>query len=404
MPHNLRPSAIDAYRQSLPGGQWEAPTPSVATWIRIATLLHAGSAGRTSAERDALVEHCSRIARESTSDAYALEATQDPHGIDSPTAVLRGLAEHVVRYNQIHLGAHMLSSLYDLYASDAIESSRILALLRVVATLTGQEEISLARSRRLFATASQLRHPELLYKAWTGLVSYFYARGNLPRMAIATRRALKYAERIGTGRLIALALSSRSAALGLSGDYGQAVADCWRGLTLTDHPQVRVQLLGNAAETLYRGGHWRASRAARAAILTHRLEPDPLLVILGGYAVTCSALGDVAGVRWAADQALAFTSAHRFSRGGAQGLLGCAQACGEVGLYELAATLYTRGMAIAEANGYHDLRFRPEPAKQPRKAQLAEPFRGDAANALRRIEDLAPDGVAADLVLAVNQA
>ena len=79
--------------------------------------------------------------------------------------------------------------------------------------------------------------------------------------------------------------------------------------------------------------------------------------------------------------------------------MGCADACGEVDLADLAKTLYDRGRAMADAYGYHDLQFRADPSvRRPRSTPV--PLEGSVKSTLDSIAELAPDGVPTDAVLA----
>jgi hypothetical protein len=168
---------------------------------------------------------------------------------------------------------------------------------------------------------------------------------------------------------------------------------------MADHPLSRSNILTNLGETLYRGGHYAAARAARALALGTEPASHPVFVTLGGYAACCAALGDIEGVKWASGQAIRLAEGARASRQLAQGLMGCADACGEIGLRDVAKDLYDRGRAMADQYGFHDLQFRADPSAP--RAQSQAPAAQADAEVLASIVEMAPDGVALDTVLEV---
>jgi hypothetical protein len=398
---SFRLSASEAYARDC-AGEWQPPTPLLAAAITIATRLQAAAAALPPAEQVAVVASCETEARDLVVRAglhpqQVQDSSRDP-GAATSLRVLRG---QVAGAGHDTLALHLVESLMEIYSPDAVEHGRLIDMLRVLAFLRGDLEREWAHIVRLLMLGRQLRSEELLFRAWSAAGQNALQRGNLPDYARRIARCRKYAERIGDPRLIAYAHEQHAILMGLRGDHAAALVLHWRSLALTDHPTAVLVTLGNAAETLYRCGQFRAARSARArAIALCRFNDFTITVYhLGGYAGCCAALGDVDGVQWSARQVLRFPGAARDNRPFAQGLLGIADACGQVGLDALASELYALGISIADAKGFHDLRFRPRPAKQPAPRAVALPLAGEAEKALQSILDLAPDGVARDLEL-----
>ena len=396
----FRGSAVAAYRSGLLNGRWEAPSPFLAASISVASILQAATLERSEAGRERTIAQAEEWAAAALPPSLrALGSYLDPSDVESPTRAIRTLTELLARHaKQAHsLGNHILDSLALLYPLQSLEGGRILSHSMRTAMRGGRLDLAFDQGRILLGLGRRLRSDELLAKSWMCLFMYGNMRGNLPLMDRANRRSLKHVTPLNDRRLLAEALAHRGVLYGLRGDYGGSVEVCWRSVQLTDYPLARNYTLANIAETLYRSGHFRASRAARAQLLPHCTEPNILFICLGGYAVCCAELGDDAGVIWASNQALALLENVQMDRGVAQGLLGCANACGRVGLDELSRTLYQRGLRLADTHGFHDLRFLPDPTAGPRRT--AAPFSGAAEEARRSIVELAPDGVSPDLVL-----
>ena len=397
---SLRLSALEAYAQSFPAGQWEAPSPFLAAAIEIATRLQAATM-LSGTERFAVLARCAADAREGLIESglhpeFMLDSALDPGASTS----LRALRLQVANRGHKPLAQHLIESLLEIWPPDTLEYGRTLDVLRLAAVIEGDSELEMAHTKRLLMVGRRLKSDELMFRAWHGAAYNALFRGNLPCFAKRITHGRKHAERTGDPRLLASMHDLFAILAGSRGDYPTALVHHWRAVATADHPFALANLSGNTAETLYRSGHFRAARAARAIALTHSRERSSLLVHLGGYAVCCAALGDIDGVQWAAGQTLKLSVNLQDNRGVVQGLLGIADACGQVGLTDIASDLYTRGMRIADAKGYHDLRFREDPTKSSRP----EPVRleGDAVEALQAILRLAPDGVSRDLELVAN--
>jgi tetratricopeptide (TPR) repeat protein len=398
-PADLRQSALATYREGLPGGAWEAPPPIVAGCISVATILQSATRASSKAARTRMIERAAAIADEFLTPAErAAGGHFDRVGFDSPALRIRALLEKMEEPGIRHrrLEDHVLQSLGDLYPPSTLDGGMILGARASVARFLSAPELTLERALALFRSARRQKDDALLANAWNQIGAYFEIRGNLPRTERAVRRIVKYAERAGDPRLMTQGFIVLGVARGLRGDYEESVRCLWRAYRTAEHPRLRSSALLNLAETLYRSGHYRAARAARAVILQSRPSNTALVISLGGYAVCCSALGDVHGVVWAAKQLEAIAGRYPESRPLAQGLLGGADACGEVGLNEQARALYERGMAMAEARGYHDLRFRPDPTARVVKRIEVQQLEGEAGRARDSIVRMAPHGVAVD--------
>lgn len=398
-PADLRQSALAAYRDGLPGGTWEAPPPILGGCISIAAILQGATRAPSSAARSKMVERAAAIADEFLTPA---ERTAGGHfdliGQDTPALRIRAFLEKMAQPGIRHriLEDHVLQSLGELYPPSTQEGGMILRARANVARFLSAPELTLERALVLLRMGREQKDNVLLANAWNQIGGYFEIRGNLPRTERAARRAMKYAQRIGDARLITQGFIGLGVISGMRGDHEGSVRDLWRAYRMAEHPRLRSSALVNLAETLYRAGHYRASRAARTVVLQSRPTHSVLVISLGGYAVCCSALGDIQGVLWAARQLDAIASRFPASRPLAQGLLGGADACGEVGLNHQARGLYERGMAMAESHGYHDLRFRPDPTARVAERAVVQQLEGEAGQARDSIVRMAPHGVAAD--------
>lgn len=399
---SLRQTAIAAYREDLPGGDWEPPSPHLAGVIAIASLLQATTEASAPDDRSRGLLRAADMTRELLGpEVVAMGCRTDPAGLDGPVDVLRLLGERTEVSYAHHrvLAGHIYESLRGLLPRVSLESGRVLAHEIRNAALRGQDALTLARAKTLVRIGRQLRNDELLFRGWSGIGSIAQLRGNIPRGYKLRQRSLRYAERSGEARPISLALVNMAAVLGMLGRYDESVACGWRALQLNDHPDLRAIALGDLGETFYRTGHIAASRAARAVALKLNLDFNAVFVNLGGYAATSAILGDLVGATWASLQALALAEKHKPTQGLAQGLLGCADACGHIGLDDLARKLYQRGLQIADAKGYHDLRFRADPTQRVLERFAVHSFDGAAEEARRSIFELAPDGVSHDFTL-----
>ena len=94
---------------------------------------------------------------------------------------------------------------------------------------------------------------------------------------------------------------------------------------------------------------------------------------------------------------MGLSAGHRPNRSIAQGLFGCADACAEVGLTDLAVSLYRSAHEMADAQGYHDLRFW-EDFKQPKGRKRVSLDVG-ADEVRRSVLELAPEGVSSKRIL-----
>jgi hypothetical protein len=388
-PTSYRPSALEV------GPNADAGAVMIASSLQLAADLPGGE------ERDALVARARESAAHLLGGGVLAESWLDPIGCGSPTGPLRALAQWLNVRDHIPLGTHIVESLLLMSEPGSLEQGRILMQLASQAGLSGHGDMLAEHSRVIFTLGRRLHSDELLYKAWVQQNSHRYQRGNIPAWGAAVRRVVKYAERMGDSRLMALALNMRMTLLGQYGKLDQALAEGWRGVEMCDHPAVRERLLVNIGEALKRAGDYRAARAAAAALLRTPLEPSVMAAVLGSYSESSAGLDDPAGVQWATEQLLARTAdPTRLSRGFAMGLMSCADACGLAGLDALAEKAFSRSKAMAEAKGYHDLRLRTMHKARAATRDVAHPFSGFAEQARRSIVDLAPDGVPLTLVLA----
>lgn len=326
----------------------------------------------------------------------------EPVGYTSPLSPFRGLMDQMERRERhLALSRHILESLGILFPPDTIEGGHVLRSRSINDQFSGREDLALARCRHLIGLGRRLRNDDLLRRAWSGIRGVSQARGNLPATERALRRERKYTERLGDPRLMFVVLGSEAYVHGQRGNYQASMEACWGAYQVADDVLKRAYVIANIAETLYRAGQFEAARAARAIALGFPTEIGAQIINLGGYAMTCAAVKDLAGVRWAGEQALRLTDDGRKTRGIAQGLLGCAEACGKVGLDKLASTLFERGLAIANTHGYHDLRFIPDPTHREGPPPV-QPFSGIAEEARKSILELAPTGVPTTPVLVAD--
>lgn len=403
----LRQSPVAAYRDDLGQAPWEPPSPLAAAGISIAVLLQAAMHEPSPADRELMIGQAAHVAAtvvplEDLVNCYRYDA----HGTASAGATLRSFAELLEDGHFQNLARDIIDSLTLLYADDSVERGRtIMSHLRRAIT-NGEDDLVLARGKSLVAMGRRLRNAELLSFGWVGAACHAQLHGNLPRLERAAARAMKYARRTNDGYVLAMAENLAGVAAGLRGNLQASIEAFWRALQLTHHRKLRWMTLSSLAHSLYQAKDFRASRAARAMVVMNGGDINSRCSSLGGYAVSCAALGDRAGARWAAEQALAIHNSRnlrgmRTSRDIAQGLLGCAEACGQVGLDDLGRELYRRGMAIADAHGYHDLRFKPDPTVRA-ESRAAVPLVGGAQEARDYFVRMAPDGVAADFTLVVT--
>jgi hypothetical protein len=398
---DLGQSPLAAYRDGLAGRPWEPPSPFVAACIGVAAILRAASTMPDGARRRKMVRKVADMLRDASGPSQFLEGRGDYPGDTSPDSVIRGAAEYLESGSESHypLAAHLLESAHALYPELSVEGGRFLSALGRNALVSGREDLGRDRAIKMLLIGRATRHPEILSHAWLAVASAGNVAGNFPMVERAARRLRKYAELSGNPRLMCAALDTLTTTLGRRGDYAGAVELGWRALPLATHPLRRASLLANIAETFYRTGQFAASRAARAVVV--RTSPDPGIacISLGGYAASCAPMGDLDGVRWAVAQCVAIADTLRGSRGIAQGLLGCGDACGEVGWDALALTLHQRGMEMADKRGYHDLRFRADPRTRKKVQHTIVAFEGVAEEVRKSILDLAPDGIAAGAIL-----
>jgi hypothetical protein len=296
------------------------------------------------------------------------------------------------------LGLNILQSLRQLVPATSAEGGRLMGTIALYGYESGAYDLRAAMARQVVRLAYTLRDDHLQFLGWITLAGDAYMRGNLPRLERRAMRSLRLARRSGDVRAEGVAMTYSGIAAGMRGDHARATELLWKAYKADDHPRLRQTTLSNLGESLYLAGHFRESRAARAASFQYEQEPNSMCVAIGGYAVCSSALGDVAGVQWAVDQLLSIAGTYRESRGVAQGFLGCADACGEVGLLDLSRTLYQRGREIADRQGFHDLQFRADPAVRP-ASRTTVPFAGEAEEARASIRKMAPNGIALDSVL-----
>jgi hypothetical protein len=398
---DLRVSPLVAYGDGTPTESWREPSPFVAGCIAVAAILHSATRERSAAAREQLLD---RATEQMAALLDPAEATRGC-GMDAvaPRSHLLPFYAAVDRM-QLREGAprslmcHMLESLAALVPADSVEGGRILSARIMYAYDDVHNELRTELSRSLVLLGFRLRNHELLSRGWAHMQGRAIVVGNLPQSERAARRGYKHALLDGDKRLISTALNMRGVVAGMRGNVATSIRFLWEGLQTADHPTTQMGILANLGETLYRSGRYREARAARAMVLLAGHGKFGY-VSLGGYAVCCAALGDIDGVKWAAGQAMLVASSATPSRQLAQGLMGCADACGEVDLADLAKTLYDRGRAMADAHGYHDLQFRADPSvRRPRATPV--PLDGSVKSTLDSIAELAPDGVPTDAVLA----
>ena len=393
---SFRQSAIRAYADGLPGGVWQPPSPTIARWIALASLLQAATAMGDVAERETMLARAAARARELLGpEEAALGVYTDPPGVDSPDAPIRALVD--TRSDHRVLKDHILQSLLDLHPGRSIARGRIICSRLRLAQFMGKHDLDRGYVRMLIDLGRRIGSGELLIQGWQAVMADALSRGNLPAMERSLRHLTKHAYRSDDPNLHRIAFQMQGTVHGLRGDHEKSIECFWQSFKLSRHPRARAWVLGNLAETLYRVGHYQASRAARAVCLEIVIEPSIRGVILGGYAEACAALDDEAGVRWASTQVLAIALGLPASRQLAQGLLGCARACGDMRLDDLASRLYRLGVAMAEANGYHDLRFWPDPTRRPGERRPAQPFGSVAEEATESLLAMAPHGISMDL-------
>ena len=396
----MRPTPVSAYRDAFPPGEWESPSPFVAGCISIATILQAATLDRSGAT--GAVDRAAHLAGELLpASVLRYGCRYEPIGVSTPVSALRTLVEHLEQRERyfVALAGHILDSLALLYPPDEIEGIRVLASRLRNASLRGLDDLRMERSRRLVEIGRKLHNEEVLFRGWGGIGGYAQIRGNMPYVRRALAREAKHAERVNDPRMQSIGMASRALAKGLSDDLAGCIELYWGALSLADHPELRFLFLGNVAHALYLSGHFRASRAARALVLRARPDVNTVFINLGGYAVACAGLRDVTGAAWASNEALRLSKLRGAARGAAQGLIGCADACAELGLLGLGKELRDAGLRIAEALGYHDLRFRTQPAVAPSPVRRDTLFRGAAEAAIASIVEQAPDGVPDDFTL-----
>ena len=400
---DLRQSPVEAFRDELAGKPWRPPTEAEATGIAVAELLRAATIEPSPDERERLIRVASDLAKTCRLAEHPAEGCwEDPIGVVTPISSLRELAILLYQRNSASsLAGHILESLTLLLPRDEIESARVGITAINHAIFAGRLDLAADRIRTLIGRGHRLRSDAVLARAWVTAGFLAQLRGNIPRAEVAARRANKYALRLGDPRTLGLVTAFRGSLSGLRGDYEQSVELLWRAFNLSDVPSSRTGMLNNLGETLYRVGHFRAARAARAIALQRGMTLGATIISLGGYAVCSAALEDERGVRWATQRATELAN-ESYEPGIAQGLLGCADACGAIGLDDLARTLYQRGIRMADAAGYHDLRFRPDPTVKRLQHPRSREFIGAGARASRSVLELAPDGVPDQLELTVR--
>jgi hypothetical protein len=398
----FRQSAVEAFRDDLGGGEWAPPSPAKAAAISVTAILEAALGEGTGPERERLIRRAAEISRSvSHPDHPATGCWEDPVGVETTIGDIRQLVGilHVERTGT-RLAWGILERLAALVKDD-IDAARVAASRMAFLMQAGRLDTARDLALPVMLAGRRLGSEEILAKVWFNVVIGAQYRGNFPRVEHACRFAAKHAERLGDPRFLGRVAFIRGAVAGSRGDVAQSVEQSWRAATLFDFDGARAMALGNLAEALYRSGHFRASRAARAVILQHGLPLRAVPISLAGYAQCSAGLGDVAGARWAIEQAIAVAANHE-EPGIAHGLLECANAAAMVGLDDVARRLWRDGIGALDAGGYHELRLFPDPTVERPTLPGRESFVGAAARATESVTELAPDGVPLGLEVAIR--
>jgi hypothetical protein len=397
---DLRVSPLLAYGDGTSAESWKPPTPFAAGCIGVAAVLQAAARERSSTVREQMLDRAidqmtALLGPEEAGRGSSIN-TAEPRGVLTPFFTAGDVLQ-IAEEAPPSLPGHMFESLAALIPADSVEGGRVLSGRIMFGYDDVHNDLRTELTRQLARLAFRLRNHELLCRAFAHLAGRAIVVGNLPQAEKAARRCARHAVADGDRRLLAMAANIRGVVLGMRGDVAGSIKVLWEGLELSDHPAIQKQLLANLGETLYLAGRFREARATRAKVLLGHGRFS--YISLGGYAACCAALGDIDGVKWAAGQGMLVASSVSPSRALAQGLMGCADACGEAGLVDLAKALYDRGRAMADAHGYHDLQFRADPSvpRAPRRTPV--PFAPAMDSTLESIVGLAPDGVPTDAVL-----
>jgi tetratricopeptide (TPR) repeat protein len=392
-------SALQAYQADLPIGG-TSPTPKDQAAVLTATLLRQSLIAGDDSLSERMRAEAVSIARTNIGEAALREGcSYQDHPADSPTDVMRVLAQQSSQAGRNNLAQHLLESLAEI-ETDPVGRGRILADRCRVSRRLNYLDLSSEQAHELLRVGRRVRNTELMALAHMLLGAVAEARGNRVEFRACISRTLRLAKAAGLRRLEASAHEGLGTSDAMLGRYGDAVGHYWRAYRLAEgRGHVARAVLGNLAQTLLYSG--RPTEARNVAAMVLRDSP-PLIgrfPVLGAFALASANLGDAEAVRWACAQVRQLAKSRHHARESAEAMIECAAALEAIGDLGPAGVLRRRGSAIAERYGFHALTFEEAMLSARRGARPEIHFHGAAADAAAEIVKMDVPRIPNDLAL-----
>jgi tetratricopeptide (TPR) repeat protein len=362
---------LAAYRRDLARLGVGRLSPDDGLWVAAAVALsHLAQAARPDDEqqRDRVTAMLDVAAR--GLDVPPLDAPERPSAPLIGRA--RMLAERAEAADAWHFALSVLAIAERALDPDAMDAGRILAQRARIQGKSGAMDDAERSHRRLLRAARRMNEPELIARAYVGLATVSFMRGNYPAVGRWAKRAVVMAQSASLAGIGAIAHQLMMVSVGQRGDFAGALAHAWTAFeSASGHPVREAEELLNLAQLLGRMGEHRAALAGFVAALERSPPPRIALPAWGGVATSASHLDERRITRLAAKriEQVATRPGLQFAR--ASALMEATLALERL---HLGATAWRQSaMKLAEEYRFDQIRYElATPAPVPRENDAAD--------------------------------
>jgi tetratricopeptide (TPR) repeat protein len=353
---------LEAYRRDAARvGEGRSFGPDAGRWIATAVLLER-YVNAVPGERHHLAGELAReLARDHDASSFWVSAL--------------ALATQIEEAGALHLSYAWLCLLQRIVPIDrTLDAGRVRAVAARVVRKLGAPDISQSLYADVERLGERAAEPELTARAWIGFGVLAVERGNYPEAKRWYQAAALVADDTGCDEQSSNAHQGLLVVYAMAGDFANAIIEGWAAFNSANGDPLREsEILGNVAQALHDMGHHAAALRAFAAVVARRAHIRSLLPALGGAALAAAALGNVEVVNAAAQRVSALVG-NAWPHPVAQTWLDLADAYDWIGDTAQSADYRARAIALAEANGLHQLVFRGEEERRPAPSRATTPI------------------------------
>jgi len=252
------------------------------------------------------------------------------------------------------------------------------------------------------AAGARYAEPELQSRALLGKGVTARVRGNYPKARAHLRDGLAIAESNSLTDLAAIGHQGLLIAAATAGDHPTALVHGWAAYELAAGAADRqAEILINLAQVSLLAGRPRAARSGFLASMSRTDQPRFQLPCLGGAAVACATLGDLAMLSHlgrAAEESISIATLPFESASVLKSLFDAHRIVGDA---ERAEEYRVRARALARKNGFFEIVLATESAEPvipaPRPARA--PLNDESLSVIQALESLETEPIAGALAL-----